>query len=193
MILTIPQVAASCGCTSLRASQWINVIQTAANQFAINNPERMSCFLPQIGWESDRLEFTRELWGPSDAQKGYDGRADLGNTQPGDGYLFRGAGLIDITGRFNFVKVRDALRALKLQAVPDFEMYPSTLALPQWAAYSAAWYFSAHGCNELADAGDFETITRRINGGLNGEAGRVALWNIACAQFGAAGGITAAA
>lgn len=190
MMLDAQQIAGSTGAPLARALAWVDPINAACQTFGIDNPERLACFLSQIGHESGSLLYTRELWGPTPAQARYEGRLDLGNTQFGDGFRFRGAGLIQITGRFNFSAVRDGLREA-LPDVPDFEAGASTLGAPQWAAMSAAWYFAGHGCNELADALDFETITRRINGGLTGEAQRVALWAEACAQLGAGGGAVA--
>ena len=61
--------------------------------------------------------------------------------------------------------------------MPDFEADPEALALPEWAALSAADFWEDHGLNALADAGDFERITKRINGGLNGYADRLARFN----------------
>ena len=101
------------------------------------------------------------------ANDAYAGRN--GNTQPGDGWKFRGRGLIQITGRANYAQAGKAL------AQPLLDQ-PELLEQPEWAAISAAWWWSAHGLNELADAGKFETITRKINGGINGLADREALY-----------------
>ena len=190
MDLNVDQLAACTGATLTRATMWLRPIGAAADAFEINNPERLACFLAQIGHESGGLAFVTEIWGPTPAQAGYQGRADLGNLQPGDGYNFRGRGLIQITGRANYRAARDGLRATQ-QGVPDFEWLPDTLAQPDWAAMTAAWFWFRHGLNDLADNSDFETITRRINGGLSGLAHRQALWDAACAQLGAAGGLEA--
>ena len=108
------------------------------------------------------------------AQGRYEGRADLGNTKPGDGFRFRGRGLIQVTGRANHAAARDRLRARFGGGVPDFEELPDRLAEPQWAALSAGDFWDRHGLNALADAGDFMRITKAINGGTNGYADRVA-------------------
>ena len=97
-----------------------------------------------------------------------EGRADLGNTQPGDGSKYRGRGLIQITGRANY---RDCGEALNL----DLINHPELLEKPQHACQSAAWFWSTRGLNTLADQNKFDTITRRINGGQNGAADRQAL------------------
>ena len=132
-------------------------------------------FLAQTGHESGSLQFVRELWGPTDAQLRYEGRADLGNTLPGDGFRFRGRGLIQTTGRANYRHLRDRLRNGGYRC-PDFEQEPELLEEPQWAALSACDYWEMRKCNEAADAGNFELVTRLVNGGLNGLDDRLNRW-----------------
>lgn len=100
------------------------------------------------------------------------GEKNLGNTAPGDGWRYRGRGLIQTTGRSNYRALRDRLQR-RGHPAPDFEADPAALEAPTWAAWSAADYWDRRGLSGLADAGDFEAITRRINGGLNGQADRV--------------------
>ena len=161
-------------CPITRATSWAAPITAAMARFDINTPARQAAFLAQLGHESGRLIYVREIWNPAQClwQGRYEGRADLGNTQPGDGAKFKGRGLIQITGRANY---RDCGKALGL----DLETSPALLEQSDNAALSAGWFWSTHGCNELADAGQFEKITRRINGGLNGQADRLALWDFA--------------
>jgi len=168
-MLTAQIVAAGCGATILRAAQWVQPIQTACDKYAVNTPLRMAAFLAQVGVESGRLCFVREMWGPTQAQTGYEGRADLGNTQPGDGKRFMGRGLIQITGRHNYSVAAAALGL-------DLLNHPELLEQPADAALSAAWFWSTHGLNELADQGQFQTITRRINGGLTAYSERLQLY-----------------
>lgn len=177
MELTIDQISYACGSNLPRAQTWSPYLAEAMAMYAIDTPERAAAFLAQIGHESGGLRFVVELWGPTPAQARYEGRADLGNVRPGDGFRFRGRGLIQTTGRANYARVRDRL-AEKLPDldVPDFESDPDELAQCRWAALSAADYWDMKGLNELADTGDFEHITRRINGGLNGQADRLAKW-----------------
>lgn len=166
-------LAACTGATMTRASSWTLPITSAMSQYQIDSPARQAAFLAQIGHESGGMNWTTELWGPTDAQKLYEPPSakatELGNTQSGDGYLFRGRGLIQITGRANYNAVGDAL-CLNCTA------NPALLASPEWAALSAAWWWRTHGLNELADAGNFPQITHVINGGLTGEADRERLW-----------------
>lgn len=128
--------------------------------------QRVAAFIAQIGHESGQLRYVRELWGPTAAQARYEGREDLGNTTPGDGFRFRGRGLIQVTGRANYMECGEALGL-------DLISQPELLEQPEWAAKSAAWFWSTRGLNGLADAGAFDKITRRINGGRNGLAERL--------------------
>lgn len=152
-----------------RATEWLPHILSAMDEFAINTPARQAAFLSQVGHESGGLHYVVEIWGPTDAQRRYEGRIDLGNTEPGDGYKFKGRGLIQTTGRTNYKATGDALGV-------DLIGGPELLADFALAARSAAWYWKQHGLNELADVGDFLTITHRINGGYNGLANRQSLF-----------------
>jgi putative chitinase len=176
--VTPHELQAATGCSAANAEKFAEPLSAACALYAIDTPERLAAFLAQIGHESGSLRFTSELWGPTAAQIGYEGRADLGNTQPGDGSKFRGHGLIQTTGRHNHARVRDRLRErFPHLDVPDFEEDPEALSDPQWASLSAADYWDDRGLNALADAGLFEKITRRINGGLNGQDDRLARWD----------------
>lgn len=176
MKLTPDIIASGTGATLSRATKWLDALQVACDEYEISTPLRVAAFLAQTGHESGHLVFTREIWGPTAAQKLYEPPSreakDLGNTEPGDGRRFCGRGLIQITGRANYARAGAALKR-DLISVPDL------LEAPSLAALSAGWFWSAHGLNELADAGEFQTITRRINGGLNGEAERLALYSAA--------------
>jgi putative chitinase len=191
MPITAEQLAISTGATAQRAAMWIDPIRAAMPVFEIYTLPRIGMFLANVGHESGRLMFSREIWGPSPAQLGYEGRADLGNTQPGDGKRFMGRGLIQITGRANYRAARDGM-AKYLPNVPDFECMPELLEMMAWAAYSAAWFWMAHGCNQAADAGDFDGVSDRINrghktareGDSNGYAERLANWTVAQISLG---------
>lgn len=175
--MTPELLRAATGCTPEAAERFAGPLSAACAFYGIDTAQRLAPFLAQIGHESGALRYTRELWGPTAAQARYEGRADLGNTRPGDGERFKGHGLIQTTGRFNHARVRDRLRErFPHLAVPDFEADPEALTDPQWASLSAADYWDDRGLNALADAGDFERITRKINGGLNGYADRKARW-----------------
>lgn len=147
----------------------------ACAEFEISTAARVAAFVAQIGHESGQLHYVRELA----TGAAYEGRRDLGNTEPGDGPRFRGRGLIQCTGRTNY---RQAGAALGL----DCEVSPELLEEPINACRVSAWWWHQHGLNELADRGEFQRITFRINGGTNGLADRLALWSRAKTVFGVA-------
>ena len=184
MKLDADLLAAALGCQRSRAALFAGPLDVACARYAIDTPIRLAMFIAQIGHESGSLQFVRELWGPTDAQLRYEGRADLGNTLPGDGFRFRGRGLIQATGRANYRHVRDRLRKGGHRC-PDFEQEPELLEEPQWAALSACDYWEMRKCNEAADAGDFELVTRLINGGTNGLDDRLNRWQRAKRVIGA--------
>lgn len=167
-LVTAAHLAAIYECGPVYARNFAPHIDAACWQYGIVTPARIAAFLAQIGHESGRLRYTREIWGPTPAQRRYEGRADLGNTEPGDGRRFMGRGLIQLTGRANYAAASNALGE-------DFTAFPALLETPKWASRSAAWFWHSRGLNAIADAGDFDTITRRINGGQNGRADRIAL------------------
>lgn len=153
-----------------RAQRYVDAVNEAMSLYAIDSPIRQAMFLANVGHESGGLHYSTELWGPTPAQKGYEGRKDLGNTQPGDGFRFRGHGLIQTTGRYNHAAVRDRLRArFPDRAVPDFEREPDELAFTEWAALSAADYWDMRGLNVWADKGDFDGVCDLINRGRKTE------------------------
>ena len=174
--ITPALLAQAAGCTPMRAELFAGHLAEACAAYHITTPERLAAFLAQIGHESASLRYVAEVWGPTPSQKRYEGRKDLGNIESGDGSRYRGRGLIQTTGRANYAAVRDRLRRRLGPDVPDFEAEPEQLEHLRWAVWSAADYWDWRGLNALADAGDFERITRRINGGLNGQPDRLARW-----------------
>ena len=100
----------------------------------------------------------------------------MGNSVPGEGWKYRGRGLIQITGNNNYRACGEAL-GLDLIAQPEL------LEKPQHACMSAAWFWATNGLNTLIDAGKFDVITQRINGGQNGAADRQALYARALKVF----------
>ena len=167
-LITAAQLVCLYGCTLARAEWFAPWLDEAMQEHAINTPARITAFLAQIGHESGRLRYTREIWGPTPAQLRYEARADLGNTAPGDGKRYLGRGLIQLTGRANYGQMSAWLGE-------DFLAFPQLLETPKWASRSAAKFWESRGLNELADREQFSLITRRINGGQNGQADRLAL------------------
>lgn len=131
-------------------------------EFGINTRLRQAHFLAQLAHESGEFNYVEEL-ASGDA---YEGRSDLGNTQPGDGRRYKGRGLIQITGRANYTDVSKALGV-------DVVRNPTLLSSDELAARSAGWFWQRSGLNALADQDDVVAVTRRINGGTNGLSDRI--------------------
>ena len=151
------------------AGVFVPVLNAAMGHYQIVGAKRVAAFIAQIGHESGQPKYVKEIWGPTSAQARYEGRKDLGNTVAGDGAKYRGRGLIQITGRANYMACGEGLGL-------DLIKQPELLEKPQHACMSAAWFWAPRGLNTLADAGQFDKITRRINGGQNGAADRQALY-----------------
>ena len=177
-----------------QAGVFVPVLNAAMGKYGIVTRLRIAAFIAQIGHESGQLTRLVENlnYSAEGLMKTWPSRFDLvrataaarkpeqianivyadrmGNTAPGDGWKYRGRGLIQTTGKTNYVACGDALGVGLIN-------HPELLEQPQYAALSAAWYWSVNGLNTLADAGDLTKITRRINGGLNGQADRQALYD----------------
>ena len=155
------------------AGVFVPVLNTAMVHYQIVGTKRMAAFIAQIGHESGQFRYVREL-GNNQYLSKYDTGSlakRLGNTPEadGDGQKYRGRGLIQITGRANYMTCGEALAL-------DLLNQPELLEKPQHACMSAAWYWASKGLNTLADAGQFDKITLRINGGQIGAADRQALY-----------------
>ncbi len=175
--------------------KWVEPLNDICPKYDINSPDRLACFLAQVAHESgsfntltENLNFSATrlmaVWpkrfpdmavaaqyagNPQKlANYVYANRMGNGDAASGDGYNFRGRGLIQLTGRSNYQRAGQQLN-LPLLANPDL------LLEPRNAVLSAAWFWASLGLNELADdktadddLEDFKLITKRINGGLNG-------------------------
>lgn len=157
------------------AGVFVPALNAAMAHWSIDTPRRMAAFLAQVGHESGQLRYVKELGGDQYLARYDTGNLALrlGNTPEadGDGQLYCGRGLIQITGRNNY-------RACSMALFEDERLLkrPQMLEEPQWAAESAAWFWHSRGLNQLADRGEFNRITRHINGGLNGLEDRLRLW-----------------
>lgn len=129
----------------------------------LDTPLRLAHFTAQLVHESGSFRYMEEIA----SGQAYEGRADLGNTEPGDGKRFKGRGPIQLTGRANYRRVGRALGI-------DLENNPLIAAVPSIGLLTACYFWKDSGLNELADADQAEKITRRINGGTNGLADRLA-------------------
>ncbi len=172
-----------------RRALFLQPLNDAMDAHGITTPLREAAFLAQLAHESGELQFMEEIWGPTAAQKRYEPLSDLalrlGNTQPGDGQRFKGRGPIQITGRANYQTFGD-LMGLDLVSNPD------QAATPDVAFAIAGLFWERKGLNDLADAGNFTEITRRINGGQNGAADREHFYALAEQVLGASAPVQSA-
>ena len=201
MKITPSHLAAIMRCQDATARLWADPLNNACERFQITTPLRLAAFLAQVGHESVRLtrmvenlnysaaglmiqwkdRFDADLAAECArkperiANIAYGGR--MGNTDQGDGWKFRGRGLIQITGKTNYIACGAALQL-------DLITHPELLERPQHAATSAAWYWDSMNLNALADAGDNQNIGSLINTGRrgrvpNGAEERKALYQVA--------------
>ena len=168
--------------------KWLEPLNAAFAKYDISTPARQAFFVGQCAHESNNFTRLEEglnysasrlmvVW-PSRfptleaaapyannpeklANKVYGGRADLGNKEDGDGFKFHGRGCIQLTGRDLYERCGEAIGA-------DLINQPQLLVEPHYAAMSAAWFWNKKGLNALADSKDYDTMTKRINGGLIG-------------------------
>lgn len=152
-------------CPQARIDLFFEPLVAAMTEFDIDNPLRIAAFLAQAAHESGELRYMKELA----SGEAYEGRKDLGNTQAGDGVRFKGRGIFQLTGFNNYAKVGTDL----FLDADWFTMSPQLAEEPENACRIAGWFWKTHGLNELADKGDFLSITKRINGGTNGWKERV--------------------
>lgn len=205
MNLTLEVLMAGTGTTALRAAQWLAPMQTACDRFQINTPLRIAAFISQCGHESMALTRTSESFDysvqalpavfrritpalaatlgrqPSErmvplerqariANIAYAGQLGNGDSPTGDGWAFRGSGCLQLTGRSNFEQCGADL-SLDLVGDPD-----RVRTDPALGALTAAWFWSTKGLNVLADAGNIQGITKRINPAMLGASHRAALF-----------------
>lgn len=178
----------------IRLALFLDSVNATFEEFQINTPARQAAWLAQVSHESNGFLWLREIWGPTPAQRAYEPPSrkaqDLGNLNPGDGFKYRGRGLVQITGRANYAACGEAINL-------PLEDEPELLEDPANATRSAGWFWAygagqrlsvaakMHGIavganlNDLADVGDFKGVTLAINGGLNGEAERLSHWEAA--------------
>lgn len=149
-------------CAAAKRADYLLFIQQAMQEFGITSYLRETAFLAQLAHESGELRYMEEIASGA----AYEGRANLGNTQPGDGKRYKGRGPIQLTGRANYTKYGQLLGL-------DLVNNPPIAATKEVGFRIAGQFWKLNGLNELADQQKFETITRRINGGINGLPDRI--------------------
>lgn len=179
------------------ADKWMPWLNMAMDKYGIDTPVRQAMFLSQLAHESGNFRhvvenlnysaealqrvFGRHFPTPEIAQayarqperianRAYANRMGNGDEASGDGWRYRGRGLIQLTGKDNYSRYA-AHTGVNVVADPDL------VATPEYAADSAGWFWSANRLNQLADTGDVRAVTRRINGGFNGLADREAKYD----------------
>jgi len=173
---------------------WLEPLNDTFERFEINTPLRQACFIGQCAHESEHFRFLEEnlnykaeslmrVW-PTHfnhelaqecahnpqriADIAYAHRMDNGGPESGDGFRYRGRGLIQLTGKNAY---RECGQAIGVDLIND----PEYLTTPEGACLSAGWFWYTRGLNELADANEVEEMTKRINGGTLGMENRIAL------------------
>jgi putative chitinase len=169
-------------------AKWLEPLENAFAKYDISTPQRQAAFIGQCAHESGNFKTLEEnlnykpealmrVW-PSRfpdiatamkyahnpemiANKVYGGRMGNGVEESGDGWKYHGRGLIQLTGKENYANCGSGIGV-------DLLSNPNLLNTPEYAALSAGWFWNKKGLNALADAGDFETMTKRINGGTLG-------------------------
>ncbi len=153
-------------CATAKRADYLPFIQQAMQEFEITSYLREAAFLAQLAHESGELRYMEELASGS----AYEGRRDLGNTQPGDGKRYKGRGPIQLTGRANYKKYGDLLGL-------DLISNPTIAATKEVGFRIAGQFWQLNGLNPLADQQDIKQITKRINGGYNGLDDRTKYYN----------------
>ena len=132
-----------------------------AEDYGITSPLRIAHFFAQAAHEADNFKTLQEYASGS----AYEGRRDLGNTHKGDGRRFKGRGMFQLTGRANYTEFGNRLGI-------DLVNNPELAATAEISVRTALEYWKKKTLNTYADKNDVTTITKRINGGLNGFADR---------------------
>ena len=174
-------------------SQWLDGLNETFERFGIDTPKKQAAFIGQCGHECGNFKILEEnlnyraatlmkLWpkrfptlevanayekNPKKiANMVYSGRMGNRDESSGDGYRFRGRGCIQLTGHANYFHAGKALGI-------DLVMQPDLVATPKYAALTAGWFWSTHGCNDIAERGDWTQLTKKINGGTIGLDDRI--------------------
>lgn len=144
-------------------------VNATFERFNVDTKLRIVHFLAQIMHESGGFKWLRELWGPTEQQKKYDPPFNLaktlGNFNKGEGFKYRGRGLIQLTGKYNYQKFTDEVGK---DFGTNFVLQPDLVETAPYAVLVAGWYWNQKNINDLADRDDLRGVTRRINGGFNG-------------------------
>lgn len=147
-----------CGATIDRAQELaIAAVRWMPEYGVLESNQRLAHFLGQLIHESGSFRYMEEIASGA----AYEGRSELGNTQPGDGKRYKGRGPLQLTGRVNY-------RACGRRIGIDLERHPEIAAFPSIGLHIALEFWKERSLNALADSDDILGITKKVNGGLNG-------------------------
>jgi len=167
--------------------QWVEPLNAAIQKFSIFTVKEQAAFIGQLSHECNHFRTLQENlnyrpetlqalfhthFKPDEyalfahkpekiANRVYANRGGNRNEASGDGWLYRGRGCIQLTFHDNYWHCGQALGQ-------DFVKNPDLVSTPMWAVMSAGWFWTTHGCNRLAEAGNEEGLCKVVNGGLNG-------------------------
>lgn len=182
MILTLDSLLKiSPGTPAKRMEPFVAPLNEYLPKYGIDTAVEVASFLSQVLHESGGFRWMKEIWGPSKAQKGYEGRTDLGNTEPGDGKKFAGRGPLQITGRENFTKMSmEMFGDLRLLETPEL------LSTPIYGVWSACIFWKWKNMDAVDDDNSIAVETKRTNGGYNGLDDRQRYFDRCKVEFGIA-------
>jgi hypothetical protein len=156
------EIAECVACSQAAVERYWPAVRAALIEHGITEPPGIIAAIATIRVEAPTFEPIHEYGGPAYWSQ-YEGRADLGNTQPGDGVRYHGRGFIQLTGRANY-RGYGRLLDVPLEEQPDLALDPTV------AARVFARYFSERGVHRSAAEGDWTEARRKVNGGTNGLA-----------------------
>ena len=151
------------------AVKYYSPLVKSMGEASITTKQRACCYIAQLAHESAHFNTLEEYA----SGKAYEGRTDLGNTQPGDGVRFKGRGAIQLTGRYNYTR---ASKDLGIDLVSNPKIVSEN---PDIAFKVSAWYWNKCNLNSYCDNYDFRGLTKAINGGYNGYDSRLNYYNLA--------------
>lgn len=176
------------GVAPKKAAEIAGPMSEALKAQGITSKNEVAAFIAQAMHETGGMKWMSEIWGPTKAQKRYQGRG--GNTQPGDNFRFRGRGFFHLTFRDNYKNFTNDIREIYPDA-PDFEKEPDLIATdPKWATASALWYWKKSGMGRYAKAGNWRAVSGLLNAGsatakrINGLPDRLAKTDAALRNLG---------
>jgi putative chitinase len=164
---------------------WNSITQKSVDElnagiikFKIASINELRHFLSQVSHECGCGRWATEIWGPTKIQLSYEGRTSLGNNCPGDGFKFRGAGYIQMTGRHNYTSFSKYMNDPKIVEIG------AKYIADNYCWMSAFYWWINNGMSKLCSTNpSVATVTRRVNGGENGLASREAFYKKCCSIF----------